>query len=115
MIVVPLDGVCVPAVLWIQVEVSEKGVSEKVVLSTRLSSLDVAGLGLETSALSGRTLVQYAGSLVGRDFRIVIQVAAFVLYDLVPPECYRAWLALSALVPLIWQPIIYNLKNHVVS
>ena len=85
------------------------------VLAIRLSSLDVAGLHLDTSALSGKTLVQYAGSLVGRDFRVIVQVAPFVLYDLVPQECFDTWLALSALVPLVWQPSIKDLNKHVVS
>ncbi|KAG2035286.1 hypothetical protein BDR03DRAFT_812159, partial [Suillus americanus] len=53
-------------------------------LETRLSSVDVAGLGI--SHLNGRTLVQYAGSLVGRDFRAIAQIAPFVLHDLVPKD-----------------------------
>ena len=82
-------------------------------LKTRLSSLDVSGLGI--APLSGETLVTYAGSLTGRDFRIISQVAPFVLYDLVPSTCYQAWLALCALVPLIWQPEINDLEPYLVS
>ncbi|KAI9067152.1 hypothetical protein FKP32DRAFT_1684097 [Trametes sanguinea] len=79
-------------------------------LKTRLSSLDVSGLGIP--ALSGETLVTYARSLTGRDFRVISQIAPFVLYDLVPPPCYQAWVALSSMVPLIWQPEIHNLDVH---
>ncbi|CDO76792.1 hypothetical protein BN946_scf184978.g21 [Trametes cinnabarina] len=82
----------------------------KDLLATRLSSLDVAALGL--SPLAGRTLVQYAGSLTGRDFRAIAQVAPFVVYDLVTPECYEAWVALLRLVPLIWQPTIPDVRSH---
>ncbi|KAG1773421.1 hypothetical protein EDD22DRAFT_998993 [Suillus occidentalis] len=78
-------------------------------LETRLSSVDVSGLGLH---LNGHTLVQYAGSLVGRDFRAIAQVAPFVLHDLVPKECYDTWIALSNLIPLIWQPEIENSTEH---
>lgn len=81
-------------------------------MTVRLDSFDVSGLGI--SPLVGRTLVKYAGSLTGRDFRTITQVAPFVLYDLVPPECYKAWLALSQLVPLVWQPYIPNLEEHLV-
>ncbi|KAG2126564.1 uncharacterized protein EDB93DRAFT_1243814 [Suillus bovinus] len=70
-------------------------------LETHLSSLDISGLGL--SHLAGHTLVQYAGSLVGRDFHAIAQVAPFVLHDLV---------ALSNLIPLIWQPEIENSTEH---
>ena len=85
----------------------------KPLLITRLSSIDVTGLGI--SVPTGKTLVQYAKSLVGRDFRVIVQLAPFVLYDLIPEECYLAWLALSALVPLIWQPAIDDLDIHIVS
>ncbi|KAI0357218.1 hypothetical protein OH77DRAFT_1495041 [Trametes cingulata] len=83
---------------------------KKELLKTRLASLDVSGLGI--APLSGETLVTYAGSLTGRDFRTVSQVAPFVLYDLVPQPCYQAWQSLSALVPLIWQPEIRDIEEH---
>ncbi|KAI0363137.1 hypothetical protein BV20DRAFT_958926, partial [Pilatotrama ljubarskyi] len=83
---------------------------KKDLLKARLSSLDVSGLGIPP--LSGETLVSYAGSLTGRDFRAISQVAPFVLYDMVPQPCYQAWQALSALVPLIWQPEIDDLDDH---
>ncbi|PCH45012.1 hypothetical protein WOLCODRAFT_91104 [Wolfiporia cocos MD-104 SS10] len=83
---------------------------EKELLATRLSSLDVSGLGI--SPLAGRTLVQYAGSLTGRDFRAIAQTAPFVIYDLVSHDCFETWVALSKLIPLIWQPEIPNLDDH---
>ena len=85
----------------------------KSILIVRISSLDTSGLGLPP--LSGKTLVQYAGSLTGRDFRAISQIAPFVLYELIPAECFQAWLALSALVPLIWMPEIDNLEKYLVS
>ncbi|KAI0039203.1 hypothetical protein FA95DRAFT_1504515 [Auriscalpium vulgare] len=86
---------------------------KKALLITRLNSVDVSGLGV--SPLAGRTLVQYAGSLTGRDFRVVAQAAPFVIYDLVPQECYATWLALCRLVPLIWQPQITDLEPHLAA
>ncbi|CDO70741.1 hypothetical protein BN946_scf184798.g56 [Trametes cinnabarina] len=76
----------------------------KATLIARLSSADVAGLGI--SPLRGHTLVHYAGSLVGRDFRVILQVAPSVLYGLLPQAAYEAWLALCRLAPLIFQPQI---------
>ena len=86
---------------------------KKDILIQCLSSFNISGLNL--SPLNGKTLVQYAGSLTGCDFRAISQVAPFVIYDLVPPECYDAWVALSKLVPLIWQPAIKNIDEHIVS
>ena len=85
---------------------------EKAVLETRLNGTNVQGLG--GSPLAGHTLVTYAGSLTGRDFRMIVQVAPFVLIDLIPQECYNAFGALSALVPLVWQPVIDNLDQYLV-
>ncbi|KAH8103883.1 hypothetical protein BXZ70DRAFT_888343 [Cristinia sonorae] len=84
--------------------------AKKALLATRLSDLDVSGLGI--SKLAGHTLVQYAGSLTGRDFRVIAQVAPFVIHDLVSSRCYEAWIALSAMIPLIWQPKIPNITTH---
>ncbi|KAH7867912.1 uncharacterized protein C8R40DRAFT_1164165 [Lentinula edodes] len=86
---------------------------QKETLKHRLSSLDVSSMGL--SPLAGETLVKYARSLTGRDFRAIAQVAPFVLYDLLPAECYEAWLALSALIPLVWQPVILHLDTYLAT
>jgi hypothetical protein len=57
-----------------------KGKDDKMeLLTTRLSSLDISGLGI--SPLAGKTLVQYSSSLTGRDFSAMAQVAPFV-FDL---------------------------------
>ncbi|KAL4078903.1 hypothetical protein V8B97DRAFT_2021242 [Scleroderma yunnanense] len=73
-----------------------------VLLEACLSSFDTTGLGIPP--LSGHTLVQYAGSLVG--------LAPLVLHDLVPQECYNVWIALSRIIPLIWQPEIEGVDAH---
>ncbi|KIJ47112.1 hypothetical protein M422DRAFT_249424 [Sphaerobolus stellatus SS14] len=62
--------------------------------------------------INGKTLVAYAGSLTGRDFRVLAQVAPFCLYDLVLAECLNAWLALGHLIPLVWQPEIGDINKH---
>jgi hypothetical protein len=87
---------------------------KKELLKTRLNSLDVSGLQLGQQ-LSGHTLVQYAGSLTGRDFRIIAQVAPYVLYDLVPAACFDTWVSLCTLVPLLWQATITDIDNYIVS
>lgn len=86
---------------------------QKQTLVARLNSLNVHGLGIPK--LGGATLVTYAGSLTGRDFRAIAQVAPFVIYDMVPGQVYDAWVALSTLVPLIWQPVIDNVDKFCVS
>ncbi|KAI5985257.1 hypothetical protein EDD15DRAFT_2511676 [Pisolithus albus] len=86
---------------------------QKAELQVRLASFDVTGLGIPP--LAGHTLVQYAGSLTGRDFRAISQAAPFVLHDLVPRPCFEAFLALSALIPLVWKPCIENIEEHLAT
>lgn len=86
---------------------------QKQTLIARLNSFNVEGLGI--SALPGATLVGYAGSLVGRDFRAICQVAPFVIQDMVSEQVFDAWVALSTLIPLIWQPVIENIDEFSVS
>lgn len=86
---------------------------QKELLVTRLSSFNVSCLGI--SPLAGHTLVQYCGSLTGRDFCAIAQVAPFVAYDLVSKDCFETWVALSKLIPLIWQPEIKDIDTHCVS
>lgn len=85
---------------------------QKEILRARVASLDVEALGL--SPLDPQTYVQYAGSLTGRYFRAIAQVAPFLLYGLVPEPCYASWLALCALVPRVWQRVIPDKKTYLV-
>lgn len=60
-------------------------------------------------------LVQYAGSLVGWDFCIILQVTPIVLQGLIPNTHYEVWLVLCRLVPLMFQPVIENISEYIVS
>ncbi|KAF9072180.1 hypothetical protein BDP27DRAFT_1217935 [Rhodocollybia butyracea] len=83
-------------------------------LIIRLSSLDVEGLGLG-SKLAGSTIVNHYGSLTGSDFRKIAQVAPFILKGFVAEDCFSTWVALSKLIPLIWQPEIKELKPYLAT
>ena len=89
------------------------GNAQKDLLKTRINSLNISGLQIG-QRLPGNTLVQYAGSLTGRDFHVIAQIALFVLYDLVSPTSFAAWVSLSNLVPLIWQPEIKDINKYTV-
>ncbi|KAK1221458.1 hypothetical protein PQX77_015738 [Marasmius sp. AFHP31] len=98
--------------LWRDVIRNQIKKAEKMAeLSARLSSVNVEGVGLP-SFLAGDTLTKYYGSLTGGDFRKIAQVAPFVLHGLVSEDCYKAWLVLSKLIPLIWQPEIVGLLPY---
>ncbi|KAJ3932436.1 MAG: hypothetical protein NXY57DRAFT_894227, partial [Lentinula lateritia] len=83
------------------------------ILIGRLSSFNTWGMDL--SPLAGKTLVNYAGSLTGRDFRALVQAAPFVLHGLLSNEQVEVWKALSALVSLVWQPEIHDIEQYLVN
>ncbi|KAJ6487363.1 hypothetical protein C8R47DRAFT_979100 [Mycena vitilis] len=96
---------------WWRDAVSRQNSKGKEELKARLSSVDVAGLN--TPPIRGNTYVQYAGSLVGRDFRVILQVALVVLHGLIPQAHYDGWVALCTLAPLMFQPAIENLPSYI--
>ena len=93
--------------------VSRVSAEGKQTLKARLTSVNVSGLDI--SPLRAQTLVQYAGSLVGRDFRAILQVAPVVLHGLIPSAAYEAWLALCRLAPMVFQPCIEDMTEFLVS
>ncbi|KAF8270605.1 hypothetical protein EI94DRAFT_1770789 [Lactarius quietus] len=68
---------------------------KKELLKTCLNSLDFSGLQIGQH-LSGCTLV-----------------ALYVLYDLVADPCFNAWVSLSNLVALLWQPAIEDIDEYI--
>jgi hypothetical protein len=63
----------------------------------RLTSFNVSAL--DVRPLAAKTLVKFAGSLTGRDFRVIAQVAPSVLFDIVPKTFFPAWFALGVGTP----------------
>lgn len=82
-------------------------------LKTRISSFDVRGLGV--SPLSGERLVTYGRSLTGSDFRVIAQIAPFVLQGLMKQDNINVWCALSLIVTSVWQPEIEDMSVYLVS
>ncbi|KAF8597802.1 hypothetical protein BDV93DRAFT_595834 [Ceratobasidium sp. AG-I] len=90
--------------------VSRQDSSHRAIIIARLNSFNTSGLGI--SRLSGKTLVQYAKSLTGGNFRDILQVAPAVLYDLLETRVYNMWVALCHLAPLVFQPEIHNIDAY---
>ncbi|KAG8692223.1 hypothetical protein FRC08_009921 [Ceratobasidium sp. 394] len=93
--------------------VSRQDNNQRSILIARLNSFNTSGLG--TSRLNGKTLVQYAKSLTGGNFRDILQVAPAVLYDLLEPRAYAMWIALCSLAPLVFQPEIHDIDAYMAA
>ncbi|KAF8467065.1 hypothetical protein JB92DRAFT_2838613 [Gautieria morchelliformis] len=88
---------------WQDVVAWVRNAKRQELLEARVPGVDMAGLGI--SRLTGHTLVQWAGSLTGRDFRAICQVTLQL----------HARLDCLVMVPLIWQPMIEDSRAHLVE
>lgn len=79
----------------------------------RFNSLSVSGLEMDTSKVPDY-ICRYPGSLTGKHFRFVVQLAPFALYDLIPAELFRVWLLLGRMTVLMWYTRIPNLDGYCV-
>jgi hypothetical protein len=66
------------------------------------------------------SMVQYSSSLIGKDFRIILQAAPFIFFQFMNPSKIKIWSSLCHLSALIFQTHIENmatyiadLKNHI--
>ncbi|KAB5589078.1 hypothetical protein CTheo_7477 [Ceratobasidium theobromae] len=82
-------------------------------LETRLGSIDVAGLNID-SILEGY-ICHYTGSLIGKHFKILAQVMPFACYDLVHCDLFEVWLLLGQLTGLLWYTEINHVDNYLVE
>ncbi|PLW21644.1 hypothetical protein PCANC_03188 [Puccinia coronata f. sp. avenae] len=73
---------------------------EKAILISRLDSLNTLSLNIES--LKGDYLIKHIKSLVGRHFKIILQAAPFVLFDLLSPT--RQWINKPKIHMLIHLP-----------
>ena len=58
--------------------------------------------------------MQYANSLIGRQFKTIVQVNAFYVYDLVDSTRFLLTKAVEELTALLWMPEIPNIDEYLV-
>jgi hypothetical protein len=84
---------------------------EKAILIGRLDSLNTLSLNIES--LKGDYLIKHIKSLVGRHFKIILQAAPFVLFDLLSPTRQVIWRALCSLCSFVFQTRITDMPSYI--
>ncbi|KDN46955.1 hypothetical protein RSAG8_04032, partial [Rhizoctonia solani AG-8 WAC10335] len=84
------------------------------IMRSRLHSIDQRGLNIP--AIPATYICDYKGALIGKHFKALVQVLAFVIYDLVDNQnLVDAWILTSRLTVLLWQTEIHNVENYLVE
>ncbi|KAK6984545.1 hypothetical protein R3P38DRAFT_2575656 [Favolaschia claudopus] len=83
---------------------------QKARYSARLQATETDGLSIHP--IRANYIMQYAGSLIGRQLKTIAQTNVFHLYDIVSEDKFKAWKATGELAALLWFPEVRNLAEY---
>ncbi|KAA1125883.1 hypothetical protein PGTUg99_014867 [Puccinia graminis f. sp. tritici] len=84
---------------------------EQVLASWQSFNID----SLNISSIQSKYLVEHFSSLVGKDFKIIIQTAPFVMYPFMSEPQRQHWISLGQLATYIFETRITNMKRYLVE
>lgn len=81
-------------------------------LQARLQSIDVDGMNI--GPIRASYIIQYRNSLIGRQFKAIVQTISFTLYDLLDDRFRDMWVAAGHMTSLMWYPAIEDIETYCV-
>ncbi|KAG7095164.1 hypothetical protein E1B28_005943 [Marasmius oreades] len=83
---------------------------QKIIYGQCLQATDTDGLSIQS--IRAEYIVHFANSLIGRQFKAIVQTAVFHIYDLVDTDHFRTWKAVATLSALLWHVEIDNMDQY---
>ncbi|KAI8453088.1 hypothetical protein BY996DRAFT_4583642, partial [Phakopsora pachyrhizi] len=90
--------------------ISSLTIEKKDKIAARLQYFDTNNLNIPST--KAKYLVQHYSSLVGSDFKILIQAAEFVGFPLIEESRHQLWISLCHLCSVIFQTHISYLQKY---
>ncbi|KAJ7902587.1 hypothetical protein B0H14DRAFT_2555126 [Mycena olivaceomarginata] len=87
--------------------------AKKTSYTLRLQAANTVGLLIPL--IRANYIMQFANSLIGRQFKQVTQNCVFQMHDLTDGLQFVAWKAMGKLLPLLWYPEIDNMDEYLVN
>ncbi|KAH9809499.1 hypothetical protein DFH28DRAFT_1133401 [Melampsora americana] len=84
--------------------------TELVTIQGRWESFQISGLNVPP--IQSRNMVHYANSLLGKDFRVVLQAAPFVFFEFLSDGYRHCWISLAHLSSYIFQTRIFDKQKY---
>ena len=85
---------------------------QKQTYTTRLRATSINGLSIPP--IRPGYIMQYAGSLIGRQLKALGQTTVFLTYDICDSRMFSLWKAVGELMALLWIPEISDLEEYLV-
>ena len=79
-------------------------------LQTRLASLDTHGLN--APSFDPAYMCHYKGGLIGKHFKSLAQLMAFVTYDIVSEPVLHGWITIGLLAVFLWHTRINDIDKY---
>jgi hypothetical protein len=99
--------------IWHMLNMSQWSDADRHLLAMRLQSTDISGLTVPT--IRARYMIQYRNNLIGKHFKMLMQILIFHVHHICTPEQFALIKAAGELGARLWVLEIDNMEEYLVQ